>query len=142
VETRKTSSQQRSSNSWDCRQHHTRNHATLGGFARDDIFVSSINVDCHMASIPLRMRYYVMFSHWMFMIFSWVSHICGSVMLFMIRPHSIIFTLGGHLYKIPEVIPKIVPPKKRRKLVSHTTTFIFFTVCSKCEQKNTTAASV
>jgi len=28
------------------------------------------------------------------------------------RPHSFIITLGGHLYKIPEVVSTIVPPKK------------------------------
>jgi hypothetical protein len=58
------------------------------------------------------------------------------------RPRSVIVTLGGHLYKIPEVVPTIVPPKQCRKVVSHTTKFSFFTVCSKREQKNTTAASV
>jgi hypothetical protein len=50
--------------------------------------------------------------------------------------------LGGHLYRIPEVVPTIVPPKKRCKVVSHTTKFSFFTVDSKREEKNTTAASV
>ena len=44
-------------NSWDCRQHHTRNHTTLGGFAKDEIFVSASSVDCHTASNPSRMRY-------------------------------------------------------------------------------------
>jgi hypothetical protein len=28
------------------------------------------------------------------------------------QPCSVIFTLGGHLYKIPEVVPTIVPPKQ------------------------------
>jgi hypothetical protein len=51
----------RSSNSWDCRQHHTRIHTTSGGFAKDEISMSANNVDCHMASNPSRMRYYVMF---------------------------------------------------------------------------------
>ena len=63
AEARRTSSQQRSSNSWDCRQHHTRNHTALGGFAKDEIFVSASSVDCHTASNPSRMRYYVMFPH-------------------------------------------------------------------------------
>jgi hypothetical protein len=27
------------------------------------------------------------------------------------RPRSVIVTLGGHLYRIPEVVPTIVPPK-------------------------------
>jgi hypothetical protein len=32
---------------------------------------------------PFRMRYYVMFPHWMSVMFSWANHICGSAMLFM-----------------------------------------------------------
>jgi hypothetical protein len=53
------------------------------------------------------------------------------------RPRRIIVTLGGHLYRILEVVPTIVPPKKCRKVVSHTTKFSFFTICSKGEQKET-----
>jgi hypothetical protein len=53
------------------------------------------------------------------------------------RPRSVIVTLGGHLYRIPEVVPTIVPPKKCRKVVSHTAKFSFFTICSKGEQKDT-----
>jgi hypothetical protein len=45
--------------------------------------------------------------------------------------------LGGHLYRIPEVVPTTVPPKKCRKVVSHTAKFSFFTICSKGEQKDT-----
>jgi hypothetical protein len=51
------------------------------------------------------------------------------------RPRSVIVTLGGHLYRIPEVVPTTVPPKQCRKVVSHTTKFIFFTICSKGEQR-------
>jgi hypothetical protein len=53
------------------------------------------------------------------------------------RPRSVIVSLGGHLYRIPEVVPTTVPPKQCRKVVSHTTKFIFFTICSKGEQKDT-----
>jgi hypothetical protein len=53
------------------------------------------------------------------------------------RPRSVIVSLGGHLYRIPEVVPTIVPPKQCRKVVSHTTKFSFFTICSKGEQKDT-----
>jgi hypothetical protein len=53
------------------------------------------------------------------------------------RPRSVIVTLGGHLYKIPEVVSTTVPPKKCRKVVSHTTKFSFFTIYSKEEQKDT-----
>jgi hypothetical protein len=53
------------------------------------------------------------------------------------RPRSVIVSLGGHLYRIPEVVPTIVPPKQCCKVVSHTTKFSFFTICSKGEQKDT-----
>jgi hypothetical protein len=53
------------------------------------------------------------------------------------RPCSVINTLGGHLYRIPEVLPTTAPPKQCHKVVSHTTKFIFSTTCSKGEQKDT-----
>jgi hypothetical protein len=53
------------------------------------------------------------------------------------RPRSVIITLGGHLYRIPEVVPTTSPPKQCCKVVSHTTKFIFSTICSKGEQKDT-----
>jgi hypothetical protein len=53
------------------------------------------------------------------------------------QPRSLIVTLGGLLYRIPEVVPTIVPPKKCRKAVSHTAKFSFFAICSKGEQKDT-----
>jgi hypothetical protein len=138
VEARRTSSQQGSSNSWDYRQHHTHNHTTLGGFARDEIFMSASNVDCHMISNPSRMMYYVMLPHWMFVMFSWASHICGSVMLSMsLDPVASLLLSGGHLYMIPKVVPTTVPPKQCRMVVSHTTKFSFFTIFSKGEQKDT-----
>ena len=53
------------------------------------------------------------------------------------RPRSVIVTLGGDLYRIPEVVLIVFPPKKFQKVVSHTTKFNFFTICSKGEQKDT-----
>jgi hypothetical protein len=53
------------------------------------------------------------------------------------RPRSVIVTLGGHLYRIPKVVLTTIPPKKCRKVVSHTAKFSFFTICSKGEQKDT-----
>jgi hypothetical protein len=44
------------------------------------------------------------------------------------RPRSIIVTLGGQLYRIPEVVSTIVPPKQCHKVISHTTKFILFTI--------------
>jgi hypothetical protein len=60
------------------------------------------------------------------------------------RPRSVIVILGGHLYKILEVVLTIVPPKQCCKVVSHNTKFSFFTVYSKGEHKHTatTTASV
>jgi hypothetical protein len=58
------------------------------------------------------------------------------------RPRSVIVTLGGHLYRIPEVVPTIVPPKKCRKVVSHTAKFSFFTICLKGEQKDIATTTV
>jgi hypothetical protein len=58
------------------------------------------------------------------------------------RPCSVIVTLGGHLFKIPEVVLTAFPPKKCRKVVSHTAKFIFFTICSKGEQKDTESTTI
>jgi hypothetical protein len=71
--------------------------------------------------------------------YMWKSHA-----IYESRPCSVIATLGGHLYKIIEVILTIVPPKQCRKVISHTKKFSFFTVYSNDEQKNTAtnAASV
>jgi hypothetical protein len=52
------------------------------------------------------------------------------------QPYSVIVTFGGHLHKIPEVVPTTVPPKQCRNLVSHTTKFNFFTICLKGEHKD------
>jgi hypothetical protein len=101
--------------------------------------MSTNNVDCHKTSNPSRMSYYVMFPHWMSVMFSWASHKCGSAILFMRLDPVVSLTLGGHLYIIPEVILTILPPKQCRKVVCHTTKFNFFTVCSNDEQKNTAA---
>jgi hypothetical protein len=44
------------------------------------------------------------------------------------QPHSFFITLGGHLYRIPEVVPTTVPPKQCHKVIFHITKFILFTV--------------
>jgi hypothetical protein len=80
-----------------------------------------------------------MFPLWMYVMFYWANHICENAMLFMsLDPTMSFFSLGGHIYRIPEVVSTIVPPKHFCKVVSHTKKFIFFTVFSKGEQKNTT----
>jgi hypothetical protein len=99
--------------------------------------VSTNSVDCHTTSIPSRMRYYVMFPHWMSVMFFWANHICGSAMLFMSLDPVVSLLLWGSSLQIPEVVPTIVPPKQCCKVVSHTTKFSFFTICSKGEQKDT-----
>jgi hypothetical protein len=57
------------------------------------------------------------------------------------RPHSVIVTLGGQLYMIPEVVPTIVPKNQFRKVISHTTKFSLFTISSKEKDTTTTVAS-
>jgi hypothetical protein len=57
------------------------------------------------------------------------------------RPRSVIITLGGHIYRILEVVPTTNPPKQCCKVVSHTRKFIFSTICSKGEQKDTAATT-
>ena len=54
------------------------------------------------------------------------------------RPHSVIITLGGNLYRIREVFLTIVPSKQWHKVISHIEKFILFTVCSKDAHKATT----
>jgi hypothetical protein len=58
------------------------------------------------------------------------------------RPCSVIVILGGHVYKIPEVVLTIFPPKKCRKVVYHSAKFSFFTICSKGEQKDNATTTV
>jgi hypothetical protein len=57
------------------------------------------------------------------------------------RPHSVIITLGGHLYRIPEVVLTTAPPKQHYKVIYHTAKFILFTVYSKDAQKTTTTTA-
>jgi hypothetical protein len=49
------------------------------------------------------------------------------------RPCSVIFTLGGHLDGIIEVVLTTIPPKQCCKVVSQTKKFNFFTIYSKGE---------
>jgi hypothetical protein len=53
------------------------------------------------------------------------------------QPYNVNVTLGGHLYRIPEVVLTIVPPKQCKKVISHTTKFSLFTIRSEGEQKDT-----
>jgi hypothetical protein len=54
------------------------------------------------------------------------------------RPRSVIITLGGHLYRILDVVLTTAPQKMKRKVISHTAKFILFTICSKDAQNTTT----
>jgi hypothetical protein len=60
--------------------------------------------------------------------YMWKCHV-----VYEFRPCNVIVSLGGHLYRIPEVVLTTVPPKKCRKVVSHTAKFSFFTICSEGE---------
>jgi hypothetical protein len=55
----------------------------IGWLCQGRDLVSANSVDFHTTSNPSRMRYYVMFPHWMSVMFFWANHICGSAMLFM-----------------------------------------------------------
>jgi hypothetical protein len=66
--------------------------------------------------------------------YMWKCHV-----IYESRPRSVIITLGGHLYRIPEVVPNTAPPKHCHWVVSHTTKFIFSNIYSKGEQKDTAA---
>jgi hypothetical protein len=53
------------------------------------------------------------------------------------RLHSVIVSLGAHLYRIPKVVLTTIPYKNFCKVVSQTTKSNLFTICSKGEQKDT-----
>jgi hypothetical protein len=53
------------------------------------------------------------------------------------RPHSVIVTLGGQLYRVPEVVLTTILEKQCRKVISHTTKFSLFMIQSEGEQKDT-----
>jgi hypothetical protein len=100
--------------------------------------VSANSVDCHMDIHPFKDEVLCDVSPLdvcdvlLGQPYMWKRHV-----VYESRPHSVIVSLGGHLYRIPEVVSTIVPPKQCRKVVSHTTKFSFFTICSKGEQKDT-----
>jgi hypothetical protein len=48
---------------------------------------------------------------------------------------------GGQLYRIPEIVPTIVPPKQCHKVISHTAKFNLFTIRSEGEQNDTATSS-
>jgi hypothetical protein len=52
------------------------------------------------------------------------------------QPHSVIITIGGHIYRVPEVFPTIILEKQCHKVISHTTKFSLFTILLEGEQKD------
>jgi hypothetical protein len=68
--------------------------------------------------------------------YMWTHHV-----VYESRPCSVIISLGGQLYRISEVVLTIAPPKQCRKVISHTTKFILFTLCSKDAQNTTTTTA-
>jgi hypothetical protein len=65
-------------------------------------------------------------------------YMCRRHVFYESRPYSVIITLGGQLYRIPEVVLTTAPPKQCCKVISHTTKFILFTIYSKDAQKTAT----
>jgi hypothetical protein len=63
--------------------------------------------------------------------YMWKRHV-----IYESQPRSVIVTLGGHLYRVPEVVLTIVSAKQCHKVISHTTKFILFTIWSEGEQKD------
>jgi len=70
--------------------------------------------------------------------YMWKHHV-----LYESRPCSLIITMGGQLYKVPEVVLTTVATKQCHKVISHTTKFILFMIQLEGEQKDimTTTAS-
>jgi hypothetical protein len=79
----RTSSQQRFSSRWPCRQCHTHNPTPLDGSTKEVISTSTNSVDCHTTSIPSKMRYCVMFLLSKFVMLFWANLIYGNIMLYM-----------------------------------------------------------
>jgi hypothetical protein len=67
----------------------------IGWLHQNKIFLLSSSVNCHTASNPSRMRYYVMLPHWMSLMFSWANHICIDAMLFMSLNPTVSLSLCG-----------------------------------------------
>jgi hypothetical protein len=70
----------------------------------------------------------------------WKNHdVCDS------RPHSVIVTLGGQLYRVLEVVLTIVvsliSSKQCRKVISQTRQFVLFMVRLEGKRKSTTTAT-
>jgi hypothetical protein len=65
----------------------------------DKISVLDNSVDIHTTSNPSRMSYYVMFPHWMSVMFFWEIHICGNTMLFMSLDPTVSLFLWGVISK-------------------------------------------
>jgi hypothetical protein len=61
------------------------------------------------------------------------------------RPHNVIITLDGKLYRIPEVVPpssiSLIYAKQCRKVISHIRKFVFFMIRSPSE-RNTASTSM
>jgi hypothetical protein len=66
-----------------------------------------------------------MFPHWNFVMFFYPSHICGSVVLFMSLRLAMSLLLWAWCHKV----------------ISHTAKFIFFTIRSEGEHKDTAITS-
>jgi hypothetical protein len=68
--------------------------------------------------------------------YMWKHHVVSES-----RSYIVVVTLGGHLYRLPEVVPSTIAEKQCRKVISHTLKFSLFTILSKGEQKDTTTAT-
>jgi hypothetical protein len=133
---RRTSSQWRSSSGWTYRKCCTRIPTPLDGSAKEAISVSSNSVNCHMASIPSKTRYCVMFLLLKFVMFFWANLIYGNAMLYMSLGLVVLLLLrtrnctGSPLSSI-----SLISAKQCKKVISQTGKFVFFVILSESKRK-------
>jgi hypothetical protein len=143
---RRTSSQQRSSSGWPCRQCRTHNPTPLDGSTKEAISISQqcrLSYDikpfkdevlCDVA--PLEVCDVLLGQPYL-----WKHHV-----VYESRPRSVIITLNRKLYRIPEAVPpsaiSLISAKKCRKVISQMGKFVFFMIRSQNKRKITTTSRV
>jgi hypothetical protein len=132
---RRTSSQQRSSSGWPCRQHPHPQPYTIGWLRQgSDLHISQqcrLSYDikpfkdkvlCDVS--PLKVCDVLLGQPYL-----WKHHV-----VYESRPRSVIITLNRKLYRIPEAVPpsviSLISTKKCRKVISQMGKFVFFMIHS------------
>jgi hypothetical protein len=115
----------------------------LDGSAKEAIFMSSNSINCRIAKedevlcdfSPLEVFDVILGQPYM-----WKFHVVyGS------NTRSIVFTFGGHLYKVTEVVMatevSLILEERCHKVISQTRNFFFFMVWLEGEKKVTTTTT-